>query len=94
MIASQFCTAHQQAMNAYMNGCIVISEERIYLDFDISVNDYQFKTVEPLLIDTSQSIMDSSLWSKKYFTITINSIAIIIMDSIYTLCCYVDNNFG
>ena len=53
-------------MNAYMNGCIVISEERIYLDFDISVNDYQFKTVEPLLIDTSQSIMDSSLWSKKY----------------------------
>ena len=77
-----------------MNGCIVISEERIYLDFDISVNDYQFKTVEPLLIDTSQSIMDSSLWSKKYFTITINSIAIIIMDSIYTLCCYVDNNFG
>ena len=39
---------------------VVISEERIYLDFDISVNDYQFNTVEPLLI------IDSSLGPKKF----------------------------
>ena len=51
-ITSQFCAACQ-AMNAYVNGCIMISKERINLDFDISVNDYQFNTVEPLLIDTS-----------------------------------------
>ena len=32
---------------------VVISKERINLDFDISVNDnYQFNTVEPLLFDT------------------------------------------
>lgn len=48
---------------------VVISEERIYVDFDISVNDYQFNTVEPLLFDTS--LLWTVLLVLKILTITI-----------------------
>ena len=54
---------------------VVISEGRINLDFDISVNDYQFNTVEPLLFDTYLRTMDSSLGPKN--TYHHNSTAII-----------------
>ena len=69
---------------------VVISEERINLEFDISVNDnYQFNTVEPLLFDTYRSMMDGhytlALLCGQQFWLTVSFLFILMRFGCYII---------